>query len=510
MAVSKNGQSPLTSGYRRELTGERHVQLNQGITEDALAGLSLSHGKAISASHFGAIGDGVNNDSAAIQAALDYAAAQGGGRVILAPGVYVCDNLTVDSFVHFDMSGAELLSTVGATGFMVSNETADSRGWSVSNGRINCRGYGVYGVLVDQDGGSWGVGYADPEVYLANLRVENSAVDAYRLVGARVTHCFRCRARSCTGDGFALLAGATDSTNDCLFVQCSASSARDLIHAEVGSNTWVGFKGGEATRYGIYLGTDGINSNFSGCIIDHCATANYWIEGSHNSFSSCGNQSGPTGAPAIVFVSPSSDNTFLGWVWGNGSDPNYAVKVPASCVGNVITLGVTGTATGLVDPTSDLLNNRVTVNAKYDGEMLNQDIALAAGVTTGSATLANTNLSFTVAAGRTYHFRAVLHVAPNATGGHKYAIAGTCTATAIVYTILSHNNTPAVVLSSQQTALGGLAGAAGGSTVITVIEGAITVNAGGTLVVQFAQNAANGTSLLRRGSSFHLRPVKPV
>lgn len=323
--------------------------------------------------HVGEFGDIFEVDadvSSVIQAALDYAASIGGGRVVMPAGSFVCKNLTVDSFVHFDLNDCELLAAPAATGSMITNENEDSKGWIVSDGLIDCRGANIIGVLIDQDGGSWGVNYADPEPRLSDLRVQNSATDAFRFVGARVINVFRCRVRACTGDGFSLLAGSTDETNDCLFVECSVSSARDLIHAETSSNTWVAFKGGEATRYGIFCGTGCQNSAFSGCIIDHCTTANYRIEGNRNTFSACGNQAGQAAGPAILFVSPASFNTFDGFVWGDGSTPQYAVTVPASCVGNEIHLGVEGTLTGTVGPTSDLALNLVVINGERHGVRL--------------------------------------------------------------------------------------------------------------------------------------------
>lgn len=119
-------------------------------------------------------------------------------------------------------------------------------------------------------------------------------------------------------------------------------------------------------------------------------------------------------------------------------------------------------------------------------------------------TLANiTGLSINVLAGRTYKFRAVLFVDADAAGGHKYAIAGTATATAIIYQINSLDNTAlAHKIASRQTALGGNAGENSGTVYKTEIEGLITVNAAGTLTVQFAQNVATGTSSVLVGSYF--------
>jgi len=121
-----------------------------------------------------------------------------------------------------------------------------------------------------------------------------------------------------------------------------------------------------------------------------------------------------------------------------------------------------------------------------------------------NTTLADvTGLSVTVAAGGTYSFRAVLFVDTDVTGGHKYAIAGTATATSIVYQVNSINNaTNAFRINSRQTALGGSVGEALGTAYFTTIEGTIVVNAGGTLTVQFAQNAASGTSSVLVNSTF--------
>ncbi len=124
-------------------------------------------------------------------------------------------------------------------------------------------------------------------------------------------------------------------------------------------------------------------------------------------------------------------------------------------------------------------------------------------------TLANVGgLSVTLTAGRVYRFVTTLHVSPDAVGGHKYAIAGTCTATAIIYQINALNNgTMVFVINSRQTALAGSAGTASGTSVFTTIEGTIIVNAGGTLTVQFAQNAASGTSSVLVGSTLMIEDI---
>jgi glycerol-3-phosphate dehydrogenase len=90
----------------------------------------------------------------------------------------------------------------------------------------------------------------------------------------------------------------------------------------------------------------------------------------------------------------------------------------------------------------------------------------------------------------------------------QFAIGGTATATSIQYHIQATDNaTNAIVISSQQTALGGAAGQAGSTGAYVVIDGEIVVNAAGTLTVQFAQNASNGTSTVAAGSTFSVWPI---
>ena len=140
------------------------------------------------------------------------------------------------------------------------------------------------------------------------------------------------------------------------------------------------------------------------------------------------------------------------------------------------------------------------------------DQTFVATTNTTLATIAGStstfNLEATVTAGKWYTFQAKLFVDPDVVGGHKYSINGTATATSIIYNINSIDNaTNAYVITSRQTALAGSAGQAGATSVYTEINGTIKVNAGGTLNVQFAQNASSGTSNVLTGSSFIVKQM---
>ena len=128
---------------------------------------------------------------------------------------------------------------------------------------------------------------------------------------------------------------------------------------------------------------------------------------------------------------------------------------------------------------------------------------------TANTTLANiTGLSATLVAAKTYVFEAFMYTTSNVAGGVKFAIAGTATATSIIYECLVDDS---AVLSAQTRATA-LGTAVGGVTAVTVayavITGTIVVNAGGTLTVQFAQNASNGAaSSVLVGSSFMITRI---
>jgi hypothetical protein len=122
---------------------------------------------------------------------------------------------------------------------------------------------------------------------------------------------------------------------------------------------------------------------------------------------------------------------------------------------------------------------------------------------TGNITLTDVaGLSANVVAGQTYSFDAYLSCTAGA-GGVKAAIGGTATAASIIYDgyLLDTN---AIKGQAHSAALGGavassLTTAAAG--LIVRIHGAITVNVGGTLTVQFAQNTANAAaSVVKAGS----------
>lgn len=153
--------------------------------------------------------------------------------------------------------------------------------------------------------------------------------------------------------------------------------------------------------------------------------------------------------------------------------------------------GVQFTARSLVDK-GYVDSVKTTVTALQQNTRVSTQFDAAA-----TTTLANiTGLTANVVEAGVYRFEAKIHVTADAVGGHKYRMAGTATASSIIYQVNSINNgTNAFRLNTRITDLGTTStGEAVGTGYYTEINGTIVVNAAGTITVQFAQNAANGTS----------------
>ncbi len=123
---------------------------------------------------------------------------------------------------------------------------------------------------------------------------------------------------------------------------------------------------------------------------------------------------------------------------------------------------------------------------------------------TTDITLANVpGLSLTLAIG-SYQFRAEVFVTANATGQGQVALSGTATASAMSCILLSVDTdsagfgqaTPSTALDVASPLGAGL-----GTDYYVTFSGLITISAGGTFTVQFAQNSPTGTSSVRVGSN---------
>jgi len=127
--------------------------------------------------------------------------------------------------------------------------------------------------------------------------------------------------------------------------------------------------------------------------------------------------------------------------------------------------------------------------------------------TTDTALANVTGLSVSLQAGRTYSFEANLFITADVVGGSKFAVAGTATATVVIFSVeLLDYGTNVLTIADKATALGGAGiGQAGTTSGRCRIKGLITVALAGTLTIQFAQNAATGVSSVEVGSDLIVR-----
>jgi hypothetical protein len=139
-------------------------------------------------------------------------------------------------------------------------------------------------------------------------------------------------------------------------------------------------------------------------------------------------------------------------------------------------------------------------------KVLDADFTKSANTTLNDIAGSSVNLTHNVDAGATYKFRAVLHVDADATGGLKWQLSGTATTTNIIYWHFGQGVSAGVVMGLRSTALNDPKDTNSVNTYYVTLEGSVTVNAAGTLALQFAQKTATGSSSVKRGSTFELIP----
>jgi hypothetical protein len=171
---------------------------------------------------------------------------------------------------------------------------------------------------------------------------------------------------------------------------------------------------------------------------------------------------------------------------------------------NIGIIAAGGTNPNITLTGTQTLTNK-TLTDQIDSGCKAQTAAVSATSGTTGTTLTNlTGLSVNVTAGKTYIFQAHLTGTATTNSGVKFAIGGTATATAVTYTIKNYNGTTINAISTV-TSLGTAGGAATAVWTNGDIYGAITVNAGGTLTVQAAQNASHAdTTTVNALSSFRV------
>jgi hypothetical protein len=163
-------------------------------------------------------------------------------------------------------------------------------------------------------------------------------------------------------------------------------------------------------------------------------------------------------------------------------------------------LGIFRAAPGVLEINNGSPGVRQACYLKWGGQA-----RVIADASYSTATLSDVaGLVVSVAAGRAYAFEIELSFTDAAAGGIKCAMAGSATATNIIYDGWIVDAAAAGIKgNAQAAALGGVVASSvtTGTAGHVTIRGTIEVNAGGTLTVQAAQNTANATAtVVKRGS----------
>jgi hypothetical protein len=113
-----------------------------------------------------------------------------------------------------------------------------------------------------------------------------------------------------------------------------------------------------------------------------------------------------------------------------------------------------------------------------------------------------TGLLVNLESGKTYGIEAWVPATLDAVGGGQWQVGGTFTNTNSVYDVRIYNAaTGAISAANRGTSVGGtLINITGVASASYIVSATITVNAGGTFTINFAQQAASGASSVLRGA----------
>jgi hypothetical protein len=296
--------------------------------------------------------------------------------------------------------------------------------------------------------------------------------------------------------------------------------------------------------YRVYNTTDTGATNYERGVMDWTTTANTLIVGTQAAGTGTARNLklvaggvGPTVSATSAFAFAAGSLQFLdgtGISWGGGG---YGVYMNAASDGSLLRMYTNGNDTAAFNPVglslganrlqfsassfnnggSDVSVSRTAAkvvqfgdgggNANGWHQWAGEARATANTSITSSTTLVPvTGLTTNVQAGRTYGFQAELSGTWAAAGGVRAAIAGTATATNIVYDgWIVDSAANGIKGNAQSAALAGVVANAAttGTAGHVTISGTITVNAAGTLLVQAAQSVSNaGATVILQGSTF--------
>ncbi|HEY5667692.1 MAG TPA: glycosyl hydrolase family 28-related protein [Candidatus Saccharimonadales bacterium] len=284
LSVEHNGDGSLKRGSTidaaiRQVNGKTGASISLSASD---VGAVRKGDLVLHVKDYGAVGDGIANDAAAIQSAIDAAYAAGGGIVLLPQGVYKCQTgLRLKSRVQITGIGVGTRIQAGASlaDHLIQLDTASTELTAIENMWLACdaqqAGYDV--IYYYNFGGSFT--FTDPWHRLRNLIVTKGArnnifIDA----GVRESFLSNILSKNARG-GSGLQVNCTDSKFESVicsgspdgfpqiqvrsganrFVNCksfyagSAATSSDGFRVDYGYNTFVGCEAQDNGRHGFYI-----------------------------------------------------------------------------------------------------------------------------------------------------------------------------------------------------------------------------------------------------------------
>ena len=199
---------------------------------DSIVAAKVSKGElVINVKDYGAVGDGVADDTAAIQAALNAAPGAyqvGAGLVYFPAGNYLTGALTIPHGVAVEGAGIHSTTLIAknnlpANTYLISN-IENTRMQSVKNlrleGKHGTQANTVHGLKLDGGTGVGSTEYTDQRSQVHNVHIENFSGDAFSILGRGTCQISDCVAWNNKGNGFIV-------RHDNLLTNCDAANCRN-------------------------------------------------------------------------------------------------------------------------------------------------------------------------------------------------------------------------------------------------------------------------------------------
>jgi hypothetical protein len=234
---------------------------------------------------YGATGNGITDDTTAIQSALTAAVSVGGGIVFIPEATYVVSNITIGSYVELMGAGrgTQLLAKSGSSGYMIALTTPSSSQQTYIHDLTLKPSTGTLGgIQLDNTGFGTAI---DPIHIIENVVVLNAGGDAFHFDNSmRELQVRGCYTHYSTGYSYYVGAGCTDSR----FISCTSGPSTANAFEIIGNNNnfvackafYAGFDGvtWNTTSVGFHLNATAF-STFTNCSAQQCALHGWDIAG---------------------------------------------------------------------------------------------------------------------------------------------------------------------------------------------------------------------------------------